>query len=267
MNKNSERYRKAGVFEDFQSRLQSLSRDNLALLPQHIIYFHSSMLINDTELPIIGMNAPMAEISIDWRSLFTGFFRDARLYQYNLKHELAKRIPNGGCWDSWDPARAEHSLCPDNTKFERHDMLTPTYYNWTVEEVRHQCFMLGFRGTHDLDLTNALSLLKSYSEINLAARVRTRRQRMKQHIVRVNWKDGVERYFGSELSAIEKIDREWIHCGIDFSQPDYRPQRWVTLRYRHQPGQAKELSSCEAKDVDRKSIPLYAGEEDIGRPQ
>ena len=140
--------------------------------------------------------------------------------------------------------RAEHSQCPGDTKFERLDMLTATYFNWTVEEVRHECFMLGFCGTDDLDLTQAVSLLKSYSEINLAARVRTRRQRMKQHIQRVNWKEGVEQYFGSELCAIDMIDPEWIHGGPSLFQPDYRPQKWVTLRYSHQPELAKELQSC-----------------------
>ena len=148
----------ASKFEAFRSRQQSLSRDKLALRPQHIVRFHEipfrgTVLINDTELPIIGMNASTAEISIDWCSFFTGFFSDARLYQNNLKKEWVKRIPNGSCWDSWDPARAEHSQCPDNTKFERHDMLTNTYLSWTVEEVRHQCFMLGFRGTQGLDMT------------------------------------------------------------------------------------------------------------------
>ena len=90
---------------------------------------------------------------------------------------------------------------------------------------------------------------------------------MKQHIKRVNWKDGVEQYFGSELSAIQEIDPEWIHGTDGLFHPDYRPQKWVTLRYSHQPEQAKELSCCEARDVDRMGLPLHTGEEDIGRPR
>ena len=104
MNRKSEGDDRASKFQVIQSRQESLSRDKLALLPQHIIRFHKRMLINDTVLHIIGMNVAMAEISVDWCSLFTSFFSDCRLFQETLKSEWARRIPNGGCWDSWDPA-------------------------------------------------------------------------------------------------------------------------------------------------------------------
>lgn len=253
-------------FKAFQSRQQSLSRAKLGLHPMHTIHFHGTMLINDTELPVVGMNAPLAEISIDWRSLFTGFFSDARLHQYNLKQEWARRIPNGSCWDSWDPAGAQHSEIPYTTSFRRYRMLTPGPCTYRLDGVRHECFVLDFRGTDDLDLTNAVSLLKSYSEINLAARIRTRRQRMKQHIKKVSWKDGVEQYFESELFAIQEIDPAWFYSTDGLMQPDYRPQRWVTLRYSHQPKPAKKPVSYEGKEFDRKVYPgAYAKMSLIGQ--
>lgn len=257
----------ASKFKAFQSRQQSLPRDKLALFPRHIIRFHRRKLINDTELHIIGMNAAMAEISLDWCSFFTSFFIDARLYQNSLKKEWSRRIPNGSCWDSWNPARAKRSKNSRNTRWDRRDMLGACCVCYSDEEVRHECVKLGFDGTDDLDFTNAVSLLKSYSEMDLAARVFTRRKRMKKHIERVEWKDGAEQYFKNELLAIDHLDPEWLYSGMNSLLPGCGAQKWVTLRYSHQPELAKKRGSCEDEATAWMSMPLHAGEEDIRRPR
>ena len=238
-----------GRFEAFQSRQQSISRDELALLPKHVIRFHNKMLINDTELHIMGVNAATAEISIDWCSLFTAFFSDTRLYHNNLRNEWSKRRPNSSCWDSWDPALAKHSKYSSDTSFVRENILDADDDYYTVAQVRHECAMVGFHDAADLNVESAASLLKSYSEMNAAARIRARRKRMKQQLERLAWRDGVRRYFKNELFAIEMTDPDWNFCDMELPA-GCGAQKWVTLRYSNQPEQVRRRESWEDEDTD-----------------